>query len=433
MKIKSISLRDFACFESLDIEPGTVTVISAANGNGKSSILKALLSVFEGGWDPSVIRDWGKPTAAKRAVVSLLLDNETLIKKTTTHKQSTLEVVAGDGTKVASPAAYVSQLASGFALDPISFVAAGQKGAAGWKERQKFLQTVLPTSFTAEEIEAAGCELDDAEKVLATWDIEAFDLLLKNRFERRTAVNTKKETLDGTITTLTRSLPGETGSKDWAKEAKELEADIQRAQSIVDQELVTVDRDLDATLADFRQQFEQACADARAEAEKQRQAIREVAQKQMDPKKAELAVAQERARAADKVAGTKADIEKVRAQSREAGKVAVALDRAIEGLRDLKKAKLSQSPLPGIEIRDGRLFVDGKDYDSQLNTATQMTVAFQLASLGVGKMGLMLCDRGESFDDSTWQEFLSAAAASGLQVIVAKVSSGDLKIEAINA
>src|SRR5712664_2293029 len=144
MKIASIELTDVGRFEELIIKPGALTILSGQNAEGKTTVLKALQTTFEGGHDPNIIR-----VGAKKATVVLTLDDGTVIKKTITAKGYNLTAEASDGVSIPSPATFVKNLASGFALDPVAFVEAGKNGAEGWKRRQEFLQEAIPTTFKA--------------------------------------------------------------------------------------------------------------------------------------------------------------------------------------------------------------------------------------------------------------------------------------------
>jgi predicted ATPase len=46
MLIKSLSLKDFKCFEQVDIDFGKITLLTGANSSGKSSLIYALLGIM---------------------------------------------------------------------------------------------------------------------------------------------------------------------------------------------------------------------------------------------------------------------------------------------------------------------------------------------------------------------------------------------------
>lgn len=420
--IKSIELRDVGKFEELDIRPKALTILEGTNGAGKSTILKALTDLFNGGHDPSIIRE-----GAKKALVTLTLQDDTVIKKSVTPKGYTLTVTTSEGQELPSPGTYVKNLASGFSMDPIAFVEAGKLGAEGWKRRQKFLQDAIPTNFKAEEITAVGCALL-APTETHDYDIAGVDLLLKDRYEKRKAANARVESCQRTVTMLTKSLPGEEET-DWEAEAKKISGEIQEINNAVHVEVSALDTELSQGLQDLLANYEKIKAEAIAEFGTKKDAVRAGIAGSLKDKQAALAVAQERANVSLSARVTRENIANIRGEAKEEGDKAMALDRAVQGLTELKKRKLDSVPVDGLEIRDGKIYVGGLDFDTQLNTAAQYTTAFQIAALAPGELGLMVCDRVESLEsDTTFEEFKAAAIASGFQIFVARVASGPLKI-----
>jgi len=64
----------------------------------------------------------------------------------------------------------------------------------------------------------------------------------------------------------------------------------------------------------------------------------------------------------------------------------------------------------------------------QLNTAQQFALSIRLAKLRLGRLPLLVMDRGETFDAETWEAFRESAKESGLQIVAARVSSGALRV-----
>jgi predicted ATPase len=52
MLIKSLSLKDFKCFEQVDIDFGKITLLTGANSSGKSSLIYALLGIMQSKYFP---------------------------------------------------------------------------------------------------------------------------------------------------------------------------------------------------------------------------------------------------------------------------------------------------------------------------------------------------------------------------------------------
>jgi hypothetical protein len=286
-------------------------------------------------------------------------------------------------------------------------------------------------------------------------DADQFDGLFKTLYDKRTRANTEVEDLQGTVTTLTRTLPTEPEGTDWQVEVARLRGE----KKALDEEKLSEIKKIDDEKADFlaaialklsqdldalRKKFDEICEEARSEAATNSDAVRSKAtatrqefDAAADPviqaKVSELTTAEERLKSAVTIQTTKENIETIRNKSREAGIRALKLDQAVKNLEELKRSKLASMPVEGLEMREGKLYVDGLDFDTQVNTARQYAIAFQLCAHGAGSLQLMVCDRAESLAEATtWVEFEEAAKASGYQVFVARVDDGPLKITAKN-
>src|SRR6185503_12529101 len=65
MKITKIEISNIRGIESLVIEPGTFTVISGRNAQGKSSVIAGLQALVSGGHDPGLIRKGAESGSVK--------------------------------------------------------------------------------------------------------------------------------------------------------------------------------------------------------------------------------------------------------------------------------------------------------------------------------------------------------------------------------
>jgi len=107
-----------------------------------------------------------------------------------------------------------------------------------------------------------------------------------------------------------------------------------------------------------------------------------------------------------------------------------ALSHGIEELDAIRARLLEQLPIKGLEIRGGEVFVDGIVW-GRVNKRRRFDVALEIACLRAGKVGLIVLDDVEAIDPESFPEWEKAAAARGLQVVVAKVTAGDLGIRTV--
>ena len=407
MRIESVSIRNIKGIEVLDFELGSVNILSGDNGTGKTSVLDAIRSIFEGGHDPALLRN-----GAESGYVAIRLSDGHHIIKTVTEKGSTLCVKSEDGSVIPAPKRFVEQLAEGFAYDPLAFLAAKPK------DRLAFLLKAMPIYFTPEEVEAQV-----GARPAKQLDIDGLAAFRQGIYERRAAVNSQMKNLDGTITTLQQSLPAEVddqaadyitylrGQRDVLVQAR---ADAKNA--IVGQanaEIEALREAYEASVVKIRQ-----AADAKV-AEEVSAINAELSTLDHDLGEAE-AVAEQATRAKQ----TKASILEFRAQSKALVGEALELSRQIEAIDALKKRKLSQLPIEGVEPRDGEIYYNGVPLD-HVNTQQQVFLAFQVASLLPGKLDFMVCDHCEAIVGENWDEFLAGAKRSKYQVVAARATAGE--------
>ena len=149
---------------------------------------------------------------------------------------------------------------------------------------------------------------------------------------------------------------------------------------------------------------------------------------QIEQLQSDLSVADTRAKEQERISGTKASLLEMEDRLKGKGLEVLAADEKLKALDALKRQKLATAAIPGIEIRDGEIYVDGFPLDEQ-NTQRQYFVAFQIAALGAGELGFMVCDRAESIVGDEWEIFQEAARASGFQVIAARSEDEPLAVE----
>lgn len=440
MRIASVEISNVKGIRSAAFPLGSVTVIRGANGTGKTSILDAISAVFAGGHDPDLIRQ-----GADKAVVVLTLDDGTTIRKVITPKNSTLDITTAQGLKVTKPAAWVAQLASGFQFDPIAFL------EADTKKRTQFLLEAMPISFTPVELKTIT-GADFARPI----DLDAFAALRQGVYDKRRDANVVQRDIAATLNTLRENLP-EGDDQDWPgivathrQKQADLRSELKNVTDIIELQLRErraeygagaeaasnivretcmaaireAERVRDAALATIRESthasMEAASAEAAAAIAEQTSEINA----ELQTVSAELATAEERQKAQAKADGLRKQIAEYGKRSE--GKILEAqlCDDQLKALDALKVAKLSESGIPGLEIVNGAIQVDGIPLDS-LNTQRQYVVAFQVATLKGGDLGFLVCDRAESLVGADWDAFKAAAAESGYQVVFARAEAGE--------
>lgn len=163
-KLSQVEIFDTYGCEHIEFKPKTWTWITGMNGRGKSTILRAIAYIFEGGTDPGVIRK-----GADVSIVNLWLDDGTTITKTTRAQRardggkaitgyiSDLEVMQPDGTPRKAPKSYIEELSKSVAIDPSIILRIDSSTAAGKKQLAAEFTKLIPIMFDRMDIERAFC------------------------------------------------------------------------------------------------------------------------------------------------------------------------------------------------------------------------------------------------------------------------------------
>lgn len=415
-RIKSVDISNIMGTKQASFRPGSLTIISGRNGEGKTSLITALLRSFDGGHDPSLLRK-----GAKLGEILLTLDDGTTIKVRITEKSTTYEIKDAAGNEVKAPRSYIEQLGDSLSVDPSKFVIAKQKDLAA------ALLEVMPVTFEPEEIaEAVG---DAAAERDVPMDLERFEAYRKEIYEARTAENRLVRDAEGMIRQLSQSLP-EDDKTDWAKRTQELRDLLQEARQARDAEIATISREEQESIDAIRQQAERLIEEARKEARQKRSEKDAEFEPTLAKINAALGESEERMRAKDKAEGLRRSIEEFRDRKEKADRSAMNLTRAIERLDELKAEKLASLPIPGLVVMDGKVLFENVPFE-RVNLAKRIDIAFQIAALRAKDLPFMVLDEAENMDSTTWEAFKEAAANSGFQVVAARVSDGPLSIEVI--
>lgn len=426
--LKSVEIHNIMKVESFRFNTSAVTVISGGNDVGKSSILEAIRNVFHGGHDPEIIRQ-----GAEKGIITLTLDDDSFIRKTITQKGYTLIAKTAKGALIRPPKQYIDKLAAGFAFDPIAMMDAKPE------KRLQFLLDVMPIEFSAEELAEV---LGDRAPVEAC-NLKKLEDIHAGIKEERTTLNRAVRDLAGSIQTVSDGLPAIDDEKDWAAEEKRL------AGELTDQEwqLAADEKDMAAkTFAEktVKREDAQAQIDAiRVKLADDEKLIDETAatlleetstafRQQISNTATNLAIAQEKATAIERASGARKLLETQRDQMKVKFFEAEALSDKLKALDKLKKSKLSNLPIPGLDIRGGDIFIGGVPWGKE-NTSDLWLLVIQIGALATGKLPLLICDRAETLEDARWGEFREAIGKSGLQVITARVTEGALRVDSADA
>jgi hypothetical protein len=453
-------------------EPGKGQVIwlVGPNKSGKSSTLEGVRLPFTGGSRPDLIRDG----ADKMTAVMRMWDGVKNVKitRTQTVNGSYLKIETEDGVVVKSPQAYVAALGASVGLDPLKFVAMKKE------DRLKYLLTVMPMNFTQAEVgNAMGLATTKLAESIWTqikWfnngestDIEGVNRLIRELTEMRARIGSQRDENAGAGERLRKTLlvwdQGDGGpARDWRKELElleankaaiekerdgevdEIQAQLRRARDKCSLSILLRDgaaRDefaaaleaahrgdsevsLDniatnlSSIASSEVILRETAADAQAAIDK----CRSEASSALEGMASSIQAARSAIESQAGRDGVREQMEMFRKQAQKMAADWDALKAAIAALDDLRLEKLKALPIDGIDIRDGDIFFDGRQFDL-LNTADRYLKAISIGVQGIGDSNLMTADDAEHLDADNRAWFEEAVINSGVNMICTRVAT----------
>ena len=478
MPLSEIIIQNFKGIKAARLTFGkTRTVISGANGKGKSALLEAVTATFEGGYDEKLVRNPEAEGAAcitmgevpvekkqlpdTKAVLTLKFADGSYAKRVIDKERrtSSVEAYSADGQKLGGQG-YLEELATAATISPIRFL------LAEGKDRAKIVMEFLTVPLEPEELDFIpegrwwlAKATDHKGKFLPCFD--ALKEVETACVERRREINRRADELsktannlrgrDNTLNDDTRDLDREArDATDAHKDAAtargiallQITEEAEAAQKEAFTERKSQDAETDSWLsveieklkgiAEKRKRVSlenyneriAAIATARKEAEDQTEA-------EHGPKVRATLDAMNEAREAlsryNKTQGVREHLKEIEQEHREVSQKAGQFDRAIDKLRRLRETKMEEVPIPGLSMKDGVVFYEGLPLDA-LNTAKRIEVATQLCTAAARKESLLVIDDAEHLDSETRQDFYEALARAGFQVLAAEVTDGPLKV-----
>jgi cell fate (sporulation/competence/biofilm development) regulator YlbF (YheA/YmcA/DUF963 family) len=470
VRIVKIAIKDARRIKYAEInfgapKPGKGQLIElfADNDQGKTTLHDMCKSFFEPGKHPDLIRE-----GCEQATAVMDLSNGVQIVRTHRADESTYDVIGANGVQIPAPASYLKKLAKGFAFDPLRF------DEAEPKEQLQYLLSISDVGFTPQElVEKMGPAAE-----LVTFQAEQLDLAGFGKFHKlvtdtRAATGRRRDEKASTVESLRKNLPSQDAGqqpRDWANELAALQRTrdqlagfltddirdiseqareereatskpeaptdaIQNMQAVAGS-LLDIIRTLpiNKRAAVLRATFDQLSEAIKNDEitritaidEKERKAIEAVTAKGASDREANAVKLQEAQDAIQANAGVNANralANKLQAECDDLNAEYDALDKAAKDLDALRKSKVETGFVRGLEVReDGKIYIDGVYWRTQ-NQASRYLKAMEIVAQGVGDLGAVFVDKGESLGPGARAAFKKAVEKSGLQVLLFSVAT----------
>lgn len=414
-RINEIHIRNLYGIEELEFRPGSLTWIRGANGEGKTSILSAIASVFAGGSDPGTIR-----VGAKSGSVNLLLDDGTEIHRQQTPGGSKTTITSRDGLTVPAPMDFIRKLGDSWAIDPGLIMSIDASTAAGRRSVAQRILDVLAVEFAPAELAACGIKTERC-------DLKGFDALVKNQADQRRVLNSQVRDADGTIRKLRSAVSADV--VDYRAELEVVAAEISALRYDSEENRSELAREEAKRHAEISDEARRKMADVTRDIEQRIDAERARLDEALIPireKQAQLAAARD---AQARAEGARETIEKMEREVAEKTTRSEQITSALEKLAALRESKLRDLPIEGLSFNDGPL-IDGIEWQ-HVNRARRAAIAMQLSALRAGELPLLVIDDAEHLDAASKEAIIQAAVQAGYQVMAAEVADVPLEVRTL--
>lgn len=438
MQVAHIKISNILGIESLEVSPGQFNVVSGRNGTGKTSLVEAMKSVLKGGHDATLLRN-----GAEKGEIVFVLDDGSSIGKKVGAEKSEQFFIDAQGRKLAKPAEGIKTLFDALSVNPIEFLLVPEK------QRVAALLEAMPIRADLAKVEevtgiAVQRDSDHYDKLHA---METIEQVRKIVYDERTGVNRAAKEKRATAKQLADNLPpaGAEKTEDEAVLKQEL-ADLQAAQEDAlgkaDKKMAEIQEAHNEVVDGIREEISALEAKIAAAnvglsgsqskvAERKAEINQRAAVKRAEIN-ARLDAINNGREARAKAAQARETVKSMNTEADALESNAASLTAALEGLEAYKAELLASLPIPGLEVRDGAIFHEGIPFD-RLNEAKKVCIAVELAKLRAGSLGLVCVDGIERLDSTTFEAFREAAMASGLQMVVSKVSDGEFAVSTESA
>ena len=226
MKVARIRIRNVLGIESLDIEPGSVTVIRGQNGSGKTSVIEALKAVMQGGHNATLLRQ-----GSLVGEVVLVMEDGMEIRKRITSGSSTLTARHPAYGKLQAAATWLKSAVDHMTVNPVAFLTA--------PNRADLLLQAMPIPKDMETLTAILARFDlpmPAKAEASDHALVAIGAVRETLYQERTGVNRVAREATASVKQLKGSLP-DPGDIPGADDLQTLEVTLARSRETMSTEL----------------------------------------------------------------------------------------------------------------------------------------------------------------------------------------------------
>ncbi len=416
-QIKKYAIKNLLGIESIEEEPGKVTLIRGKTGAGKTSIIEGLKVAFTNkGWRSRLVRE-----GEEEATLLVELDDGKVIMRTVKEDGGSV-TVGQDGITLPKPQAILGGLLGDFVFNPVDFI------QLATKEQGNRLLSLVPMELSDKEwmILSGGSLLPTEAVDYTLHPLQVLKAIESIHYERRTGINSEARSLKAHAEELMESIPEEFEPETIrGKELREVYdrlTDARQKNEVISEredniESITEEiTQLKATLKDRIQ----ARLGFKAELAEFGEPV------DLEPLEEEVATFEEQQKLLQKF-----DDATTAANSVEELETASAvLTELIKTIRAKPLELIAEADLPveGMTVDDdGEVLVDGRPIKS-LSSGEQIQLALQVAKATTGDLKVLFVDGLEKLDSEAQETLKEIALKDGFQWFIAEVTDTELTV-----
>jgi DNA repair exonuclease SbcCD ATPase subunit len=392
MKITKLDVKNVMRIEALSIAPnGESVVIGGENGAGKSSVLNAIQMAFGGGRASAA-----EPMRKGAKSAQIVCETETYIvtRRWTKSGNTTLEVVAKDGSKIKKPQELLDSLFGSLTFDPLAFARMDARG------QREALMRLVGLDFAAE----------DAKRSVL--------------FDRRTDVNREVKRLTGALDKAPQAPPGTPDSEvsvadlsTQLVQAQEANAALARGRADLEAKRARASK-IKADIAALTAELATITAEGKGLAAQLEGAV----EVDLDPIRKRITNADD----INRSVRAKAQRATIAAQLNEVAAQAEAITGEIEAIDQSKAAAAAAAkyPVAGLEVTDDGVRLAGVPF-AQASQAEQLRASVAIGAAASPELRVMLVRDGALLDASSMALLAEIAAEHDIQTWTEVVGNRD--------
>ncbi len=417
--VSYIGIKNIMGITELEIEPGKITQINGKNGQGKTSVLKALRSAIGGGHDATLLKN-----GEDEGEVVVVFESGERIEKKIGRDKSDMTFKDSNGERVPRGASLLKDITDMIGINPVRLLDANNK------DRTRYLLDAIEIKTPFKEIEAVTGQKMNHEDIRHA--MQVIDGEIERFYEYRATINRYGKAKKVLVEDMKASNPFITDKTDWSIEQERLEAELRAELLVRDTLLVSIEakrqKDIEAVTLSMHAEIEAMRERCNGIIEKHNSGSAEkvtqtntASEPGISSLTGLISEAKTKSDASIKsqvgieyVAKGENDLKIMRADSEN-------LTKKLKGLEDIKVALLKNLPVKGLEIKKGEIFLDGVAFDS-VNKAKRVLFALTIAGLRGGQLPIVCIDDIEMLDSESMEIFYKEALKTEMQFFVTKVS-----------